>query len=197
MKMKMTRILIGIMLCSLSSLSMAGMMCDPRYENYASPTLGCELGSTNNDSATQVNLDALFGETAWDEIWRSGSSENESQTTIFDLVMFDNEYGTFSIDWTDWDSLLFVQKDGNGDPNTYVSWLLDPGELNFTFETPFLNTISGNAKDISHLTWYGIEGGGGGINQVPEPAPLALMGLGLLVMRSQIKKHQNKNRRIQ
>ena len=180
------------------------MMCAGSYSGNVSDSLGCELGSTNNDflnPVLQVNTDALFGETDWEFIFRSGSSQNESQTTIFDLVMYDNEYGSFSIDWTGWDSLLFVQKDGNGDPSTYASWLLDPADidLSYDFLTPFTNPINGNYKDISHLTWYGASdggGGSGGTEKIPEPAPLALMGLGLLVMRRQIKKHQNKNRRI-
>ena len=193
MKKSFVSIMIVAMTMMFAGPVAAGLVCAGGYSMNVSDTLGCELGSTNNDflnPVLQVNTDAMFGITEWEFIFQSGSSENETQTTVFDLVMYDNEYGSFSIDWTDWDSLMLVQKDGQGDPDTYVGYLLDPADsdLSYAFLTPFTNTETGGFKDISHLSWYGVQADPDRFN-VPEPAPLALMGFGLLFMRQHFKRN--------
>ena len=59
-----------------------------------------------------------------------------------------------------------------------MGYLLDEltsGNLG-TYESPFINPNNGNLKDISHVTAY-VRG-----VTVPEPGPLALLGLGLALM---------------
>lgn len=65
------------------------------------------------------------------------------------------------------------------------------GVMNWTFALD--DQFGGGDQDFNDLVASCIDCspvGGPTINRVPEPAPLFLMGLGLLVMRRQIKKHQ-------
>ncbi len=88
----------------------------------------------------------------------------------FTFVMTGQGTGT----WT------YVQ--GLGDPN--INFFVAKGGPNFnlfstggltdTFVTP-TNSNNGNPFGLSHLTFYDTGG-----HQVPEPAPLALIGLGML-----------------
>jgi hypothetical protein len=205
---------IALLLALMSTQASAGLMCDSRYENYVVTNTGCELGSTNNHDVTQVNLDEMFGPLDWSELYRDGSSAAGPDGDLtdpfgallsltYDIDLFG---GTFSVDWGD-DvgesvELMFVLKDGAGpttDPQTYVGWLLDPGDWgvqNYDFISPFQNTNTGGFKQISNSAFY-IRGGGinqqctdpnGCTNQVPAPAPLALMGFGLLALRAFARK---------
>jgi hypothetical protein len=185
-----------------SCSSHAGLMCADSYANATIQNLGCELGTTNNDSETQVNIDLLFGFDDWEYVWR-----DESGPPLPDgLVAWEMDAsllsGSFSIDWADpaQGDVMFVLKDGNGIPDTYVSWLLDPSDFGvqeYAFNTPFTVPSSGNLKQISHGTFYYRDGGPTArgctencSNEVPEPAPLFLIGAGLLAMRAGVKRHQ-------
>lgn len=46
------------------------------------------------------------------------------------------------------------------------------------FNTQILNKNGRNLRDISHVTFFGADGGGGGGNAIPEPATWALMIMG-------------------
>jgi hypothetical protein len=201
----LTTVLLGL---SVSLSTHAGLMCDARYDDNVTANLGCEVGTTNNHDVTQVNLDEMFGPLDWTELYRDGSSAAGPDgdltdpfgallSLVYDVDLFG---GTFSIDWGD-DvgesvELMFVLKDGAGpttDPQTYVGWLLDPGDWgvqNYDFISPFQNTNTQEFKQISNSAFY-IRGGdinqqctdpNGCTNQVPEPAPLALMGAGLMAL---------------
>jgi uncharacterized protein (TIGR03382 family) len=176
----------------LAGQASAGLMCDSRYENNTILSQGCDLGSTNNDSESQVNIDLMFGNSDWEYLWKDEDGDPMGDgITAFDMA--DSLLsGTFSLEWAlgGTGEVLFVLKDGNGDPNTYVGWLLDAGargDQNYAFNSPFLNTNSGSLKQISHATFYiragGVTGGcvGGSCgNEVPIAGTAALMPLGLI-----------------
>jgi hypothetical protein len=54
---------------------------------------------------------------------------------------------------------------------------LDPAADAFTATNLVIKNRKGNTQDISHVTFFGTDGGGGG-NEVPEPSTWALMILG-------------------
>lgn len=190
----MKLLLTSLLLLTMSSFANAGIMCDARYANNTIQNLGCELGSTNNDflaDPLQVNVDQMFGFDDWEYIWKdevgpplpAGLESFELNTNLLS--------GSFSINWATpaQGQVMFVLKDGLDDPDTFVGWLLDPGTFGlqqYAFNTPFLNTSTGELKQISHATFYYRNGGPTtlcvdcGTTNVPEPAPLALMGAGLV-----------------
>ena len=190
---KATTVVLAVM---LSNSALAGLMCDPRYIGNTVVSTDCEVGSTNNDSEAQVNLDLMFGYDDWVYAWRDEDGLPWPDGLTDWSMDADLLGGTFQIDWGDdpVGEVMFVLKDGAGpntDPQEYVGWLLDPGDFgleDYTYESPFLNTNTGGLKQISHATFYYRNGGptqqctdpNGCTNQVPEPAPLALMGLGLM-----------------
>lgn len=145
---------------------------------------GCELGSTNNDSESQVNLDAMFDITDWELL--TGANANFTSGTLCadpdsDPSNCDNDTG-----WTypgDAESIMLVLKDGDGEPEVYVGYLLDglPSIIEI-LASPFLNDNNdkGNAKDISHWNLYWSGDGDNTVTEVPEPATMLLVGGGLL-----------------
>lgn len=184
-----------LMMSALSLSTQAGLMCDARYANNTIQNLGCELGSTNNDflaDPLQVNVDQMFGFDDWEYIWKDevgpplpeGLETFELNTNLLS--------GSFSINWTENTSgqVMFVLKDGQDDPDTFVGWLLDPGSFGlqeYAFNTPFLNTNTGELKQISHATFYYRNGGPTSecvdcTNQVPVAATMPLMGIGAIAL---------------
>ena len=72
-------------------------------------------------------------------------------------------------------------KDGNGQPATYVGYLIEHDATFGTYLSPFINPKSGNPKDISHISVYYREGGSE-ITPTPEPGTWLLLDTGLLGM---------------
>jgi len=192
-------VFIILFLAVLAPPASAGLACDSRYQGNTILSLGCELGSTNNDSEAQVNLDLMFGYDNWDYIVREFDDGGVVNPIVdHSASYFGGEWvsGSFTIDWdtTTFARIMFVQKDGAGDPDTYVGWNLDPntgGVQHYAYNTPFINPNGGNLKEISHVTWYG-QGGGGtrcdDCNNVPAPGTLFLMGAGLFIARRWIPR---------
>jgi hypothetical protein len=136
---------------------------------------GCEVGTTNNDSQTQVNTDTIGGYGDWTFLSQyagdSGTSGNINLASDF---------------WETYDRALIVFKDGEGVPAEYVGYLiLETNGTSYTWTTPFANPKNGGGpKDVSHINIYGHEGPPGGLSPVPLPGALflllaALGGLGL------------------
>jgi hypothetical protein len=55
-------------------LTAQGLPCEHRYSAYVSPSTGCQLGTTQNDSVAQVNADSLFSLSDWQYSWKSDSA---------------------------------------------------------------------------------------------------------------------------
>ncbi len=191
----MTKYVLFSLALMTAPVTQAGTVCSTLYENNTLLSQGCELGTTNNDSQVQVNVDDMFGSLDWVYIVR----EPDDGGVIDPLVdhassFFEGEWisGSFVIDWDDtpYTEILFVQKGGKGNPDTYVGWLLNPnigGEQHYAYNTAFTNPKNGNLKEISHVTWYGRVGGGitgcADCTTVPVPASVALLLPGLFLLR--------------
>ena len=174
----------------------AGTVCptDVGYDqpiwNNVTPNTGasgCELGSVNNDSPIpgQVNADEMFDITTWQLLAASGDTNYTSATICADP---DSEApGTCdnSTGWvypSDAESIMLVLKDGSGEPDVYVGYLLDGFPSIIDILSPFLNDNKeeGGAKEISHWNLYWSEDGDNTVQEVPEPATMLLVGGGLL-----------------
>lgn len=165
---------------------------DQPISDNVNPNIGCELGSTNNDTLGgdptmyQVNLDMMFGFDDW--VFAEKAFESDQDIDIGLTVMGDTISGDWSIDdiWTSMgiSALMLVFKDGSAEPDTYVGYLITPNATMGDYLTPFLNPGAmggaGTPKDISHISAYFRTGGG---MHMPEPGTLALIGIGLLLCR--------------
>jgi hypothetical protein len=147
------------------------------------------LNGAVNDHEDVVNTEQFFGIDNWmlDGKYDSvGESSGQDSSSLFDFTG-GNQSGTYTYVGTGTapTSIMFVFKDG-GDTNL-VAYLLTSPYDEGTYATPFTEPpfiFPGNdARAISHISVYYQHGDTPPPNHdVPEPATLAIMGLGLLGM---------------
>lgn len=140
-------------------------------------------GPVVNDNETLINNEAFFGIDTWSF---EGKYDNEEELGFVDsssLFNFtgDGMSGTYSYVGTGPapTSIMFVFKDGQ-DTNL-VAYLLQSPYGTGTYASPFIPGLFNvrNTKDISHISVYISDDGEGGGTEVPEPASVAIVGLGL------------------
>jgi hypothetical protein len=178
----MSLLLAGMLAAtSLQALAVPATCQSLGIQNNVSHNAGCQIGTTNNDTlgsgTSQVNADHMFGFTDW--IFGEKAFDSDQDVDAGLVTLGTVQSGLWLIDDDIWDAysdVMLVLKGGNGDtlPNHYVGYLLEQGQDWGTYLSPFMN--GSRRKDISHISVYLRQGG----NSVPEPATLALIGIGLV-----------------
>jgi hypothetical protein len=157
-----------------------------------SNNIGCQILSPltgqQNDNLTLINSTAFFGKSDWafggkyDNMDPSGGQD---LSALFDFSG-DSMSGTYTyVGGTPHPTDVMLVFKSGADTNL-VAYLLN-STLGGTYDSPFTNPPfplgQPRVKDISHISVYyreGEDGGGDPTGDVPEPATLALVGLGLL-----------------
>lgn len=129
-----------------------------------------------NDSVEDLNTGAFFGSSSWTLLTRTADgTTGDSQFWTYSNVANSNTSGTFSLAsglWSLYSKLVVVLKDGGSTTNRDIKWsaYLLPNGINGAYTWSY-----DRRKQLSHATLYGIKGR----TSVPEPASLAVLGIGL------------------
>jgi hypothetical protein len=175
---------VSLVAVSVQPAHAAGIACGVSISGKVTPSTACEIGSTNNDklgsdpAGFQVNLDEILGFSDW--LFAGKGFEGETALDTGLTLTGDRISGTWTIDdvWATLGvtHLMFVLKGGNPhSPGQYVAYMIEAGATSGTYASPFAHFSTGRPTDISHISvYYRI-----GDTTIPEPATLALFGLGL------------------
>lgn len=162
-----------------SSIEAKVSLLDPNPGLVLPGAIGtCNVGTTNNDSQSQVNADLMFGKADW-------RFKAKDEGNLGDNLGFANgTSGTWNIatqvpQLTSFTDLMLVLK--GSAPNSYVGYLIDSTTISGEWSTPFFNS-KGNPQDVSHLSLY-YRNPEDGV-AIPTPALLpGLVGMGVAAFR--------------
>ena len=172
--------LAGAFLFSLSlapRVEAAVIACEASIADNVTGTDSCQRSTTENQDflnpTLTVNDEQFFGFDDWTFVVRDESPGGLAGT--WDISGFDLTGVT---------DVMLIFKSGEG--TFLVGYLVTDGVTSGNWETPFTDPPfdfpgAAEARDVSHISYYVRSGDEPPpVTDVPEPAPLALLGLGLL-----------------
>jgi hypothetical protein len=173
----------------------SGIVCPVAYASAVTLNAGCQIGGDHNDflAPLQVNEDSLFGYDDWVFAGKAvGTSTDEPVIDIGFGATGNGLGGEWFVDddlWTGLGiaNLMIVMKGGAANqPGGFLAFLIETGETEGTYVSPFVNLRNPTVlTGISHLSAYVRQDEG---EDVPEPASLALVGIGLLAAAARLRR---------
>lgn len=183
--------LAGIGFVTHSSAAYVSASCTSAQADNLVPSDNCAVvsdddGTNINDSETVLNGinggAGLFDERPWEFAYKveQGSDVEDGFDVSLVVTGVGTSSGTWAIvDYTSQDAYVLVMKQ---DPQFFFAYLvggLDPSSYNGTWTT----TDTFDGKALSHMSLYLVQGAGPGDNgEAPVPAPLALIGIGAVLL---------------
>jgi hypothetical protein len=157
-----------------------------------------EISGSNNDFASDLNTGNFFGSNTWVKVNKVPDEALDTSLWSFDPILVDDDdvkikSGQFTISdlaWSLYSQLVVVLKDGGSTLDKNIKWsayLLPTGVTG-----PYEWSYDGG-KAISHITLYGIVGGG--TVSVPEPATLGIFAMGLFGAGMVLRRKQAQTER--
>ena len=195
----MTRVaLIAAVVAGAAVLGMAGTRADaatfacnsvaspiPDVTSYVTGTSGCEFSNVlGNDSEADVNAEEFFGFSDWTFVARDNNLNGTDEGVTAALTISGNtKSGSWSIAGMANTDFMLVFKGGNLNntvPGSVIGYFLST--VSGSYRSPLLNDNNFNPRDISHVSLYSRDSGGGITPPNPIPLPAAawllLSGIG-------------------
>jgi PEP-CTERM motif len=171
---------IAIGMFASTSANAAVITCQPDDLRVATLSDAVECRTANSTNLNDSDdLNALFG-TSYNwinegELTAAGSNDLFTVNASSWGTSVEGEWFIADSFWDTYENAVITMHvgQGGGDPDAFA-WLITPDEVEGWFS---YNRISGSGGGLSNLFLFG-----SGTRQVPEPATLALLGIGLAGM---------------